>query len=552
MAKYVLGVDFGTLSGRAVLIDVARGEDVATAAMDYPHAVMDRTLAKTGKRLPPDYALQDPADYLAVLERVIPEVLQKAKADPGDVAGVGVDFTCCTLLSLDKNGAPLCFDKAFEQVPLAYSVLWKHHAAKPYADRLTEVARERGEEFLARCGGKIDEEWTFAKILQIFYEAPELYAATDRFCEAGDWVVAQLTGKLSRSYHFAAYKRHYTEKAGYPSRDFFAAVDPALADVTKKLDGALFKMGSCVGHVTKEAAARFSLAEGTPVAVAMPDGHCAAPGVGVCREGDMFAVLGTSGCFMAVGKSEALVPGICGTVKDGILPGFYGYEAGLSSLGDHFAYAAKNLTSPAYVREAQERGIPMLKLLLEKAAQKKPGESGVIALNWFNGNRSILVDGSLSGCFVGMTLATAPEDLLRALLEATAFGARNIIENFEQHGVEIRRIIACGGIARKDPFTMQLYADVWGREVAVTSTTEGPARGAAICAAVAAGLYPDVADAVERLGAPLHCVYTPNGANFEVYNALYTEYKALHDYFGRGANNVMKHLRALAAKQRGN
>lgn len=551
MANYIIGVDYGTLSGRAVLVNAETGEDVATAAMEYPHAVMDKVLAKTGKRLPPDYALQDPADYLTVLEHILPEVLKKGGVDKREVRGIGIDFTCCTLLSLDKNGRPLCFDAAYAGHPLAYTILWKHHAAKPYADRLSAVAQERGEAFLQKCGGKIDEEWTFAKAYQIAAEAPELYAATDRFCEAGDWVNFMLTGVHTRGYQYAAYKSHYQKGVGYPSRAYFEAVDPRLADVLEKLKGEPREMCNVAGSVTKEAAARFGLAEGTTVAIAIPDGHGAAPGVGICREGDMFAVLGTSGCFMAISKQEAFVPGICGTVKDGILPGFYGYEAGLCSLGDHFAFAAKNLTSPAYVSEAEARGISMLKLLLEKAAQKKPGEGGVIALNWFNGNRSILVDGSLSGAFVGMTLATAPEDLLRALIEATAFGARNIIENFEAHGVAIRRIIACGGIARKDPFTMQLYADAWGREVAVTSTTEGPAKGAAIFAAVAAGLYPDAASAVEALHAPIECVYTPNAASSAVYDALYAEYKTLHDYFGRGENGVMKRLRALAAKQRG-
>lgn len=548
---YVIGVDFGTLSGRAVLVDSANGKVLASAAMDYPHGVMDRVLGDNGLPLPQNYALQDPLDYLAVLEQILPRVLAKGGVDKHEIAGIGIDFTCCTLLSLDAEGQPLCARPEFLATPLSYALLWKHHAAKPYADRLTAVARARDEAFLSRCGGVVDEEWTLAKLYQVMEEAPEVFAATDVFAEGGDWIVWQLTGKLSRSYHFAAYKSHYHEKEGYPCADFLAAVDARLpAAVCEKLRGEVHLMGSCAGYVTKAAAARFSLAEGTPVAVAMPDGHVAAPAVGVCRDGDLFMVLGTSGCFMAVGERDARVPGICGTVKDGILPRLYGYEAGLCALGDHFAYAAKNLTCAAYERECLERGIPMLRLLLEKAEKKRPGESGVLALNWFNGNRSVLVDGDLSGLFVGLTLQTAPEDLLRALLEATAFGARNILENFEANGVAVRRILASGGISHKDPFTMQLYADVLGREIAVTGSREAPAHGVAICAAVAAGLYPDIRSAVEAMHAPVERIYHPNGASFAVYDTLYTEYKRLHDYFGRGENDVMRRLRQISKKQR--
>ena len=353
-------------------------------------------------------------------------------------------------------------------------------------------------------------------------------------------------------YHFAAYKTHYVQGVGYPTPAYLAAVDPRLEHlVEEKLGGELLQMGSLAGHVTADAAARFGLAEGTPVAIAMPDGHSVGTALGLSQCGDMFAVLGTSGCFMTIDKKDVPVSGICGIVQDGILPGYYGYEAGLCSLGDHFAFAERNLTSPAYVREAEARGISMLRLLLEKAAQKKAGESGVLALNWFNGNRSTLVDSNLSGLFVGMTLATAPEDLLRALIEATGFGARNIIENFEAHGVQIRRIFASGGIARKDPFTMQLYADILGRELIVSRTAQAPALGAAICAAAAGGVYPDVPTAIAHMKSPADHVYTPNGANFEVYSALYAQYKRLHDYFGRGENDVMKALRALSAKQKG-
>ncbi|MBE6630375.1 MAG: ribulokinase [Ruminococcaceae bacterium] len=553
VAKYTIGVDFGTLSGRALLVDAENGRELADAVMEYPHGVMDREFCATGETLPANFALQHPADYLQVLENVIPAVLEKAGVNAADVVGLGIDFTSCTLLSVDSAGTPLCLLPEFEQTPLAYAILWKHHAAKKYADRLTKVARARNEAFLARCGGKVDDEWTFAKMYQVMAEAPAVYAAADRFLEGGDWLVQTLTGTRVRSYHFAAYKSHFVAGTGYPKKEYFDAVDPKFGDtVLQKLDGELLLYGERAGALCAEYAKKLGLCAGTAVAVAMPDGHAAGTAVGLSRAGDMFAVLGTSGCFMAVGDRDAKVPGICGTVKDGIVPGFYGYEAGLCSLGDHFAFAAANLTSPAYAREAAARGIGMLPLLLEKAAAKKPGESGLLALNWFNGNRSILVNSDLSGCFVGLTQATAPEDMLRALLEATAFGARNIIENFEQNGVSIGRIIATGGIARKDPFTMQLYADVLGRPITVTKTAQAPALGAAIGAAVAAGVHATPTEGIERMHADADRIYTPNGASFAVYSDLYAEYKRLHDYFGRGDNNVMARLRALAAAQKGN
>lgn len=546
MKAYTIGVDFGTLSGRAVLCDTATGAELATAAMSYPHGVMSERLAATGAPLPQDFALQDPDDYLAVLEHVIPTVVKEAGVPAASVVGIGIDFTCCTLISVDGQGTPLCRAERFRGEPLSYALLWKHHAAGKYAERLTKLARERGEAFLARCGGKVDQEWTFAKMLQVLCEAPEVYHAADRFVEAGDFVVWQLTGALARGYQYAAYKSHYVAGCGYPSKEYLCAVEQELGETAlEKLRGELHPIGTCAGTLTPEFATRLGLCESTRVAAGIPDGHAAAVALGLSSAGDMMAVLGTSGCFMALGDEDVNVPGICGTVKDGILPGFYGFEAGLCCLGDHFAFAAERLTSPAYVKEAEERGISMVALLMEKAAARRPGESGVLALNWFNGNRSTLVDARLSGLFVGMTLSTVPEDLMRALCEATAFGMRNIIENYEANGVPILRVMASGGIAHKNPFLMQLYADVTRRTICVTEAVEAPARSAAIVAAAAAGVYADVHAAIDAMHAPIVRTYTPNGANFAVYDALYAEYRTLHDYFGRGGNDVMGRLRAL-------
>ena len=551
MAKYTIGIDFGSLSGRTVLTDVASGREIAAATLDYPHAVMDTHLAKGNVPLPADYALQDPADYLLVLEKTVPQVLADGGVSPADVVGIALDFTCCTLLPVDEDGTPLCFDPAFEQEPLAYTLLWKHHAAQKYADRFNKIARERGEKFLDLVGGIISSEWMFPKIYQVLEEAPAVYERARYFIEAGDWVAWMLCGKQHRGYQFAACKSHYVKGVGYPSEAFFAAVDPRLTHVVRdKLTDPDCMLGDKIGELTPEMAARIGLLPGTAVGAPAPDAHVAALTLGVKREGDMFGVLGTSGCFFLVGNEGKTVPGICGTVPDGVLPGLYGYESGLCCFGDHFAFAAEKLTSAAYQKEAEERGMPMIKLLIEKAAKKKPGESGVIALNWFNGNRSTLVDSELSGMFLGMTLTTAPEDLMRALIEATAFGWRNIIETFENCGVPVKNIIASGGIARKDPFSMQLYADVLGKSITITETAQAPAASASIGAAVAAGCYADLIAASDAMASKKDRVYVPIAENTAVYDKLYAEYKILHDYFGRGGNDVMRRLRRLAAEQK--
>ncbi len=550
MAKYTIGIDFGSLSGRAVLSDVETGREMASATLDYPHAVMDTALtAGNGAPLPPDFALQDPADYLLVLQTAVPQVMAEAGVDPADVVGIAVDFTTCTLLPVDAAGEPLAQKAEFKNDPYAYVMLWKHHAAQKYADRLNEKARERGEKFLDQVGGTISSEWMFPKIYQVLEEAPHVYAAARYFIDAGDWITWVLSGEQRRSYQFAAYKSLYVKGVGYPSEAYFAAVDERLRHVVRdKLTEPTVLLGDRVGGLCPAAAKLTGLCEGIAVGAASPDAHVAALALGIKEEGDMFAVLGTSGCFFLVGKDNVVVPGTCGVVADGVLPGLYGFESGLCCLGDHFAFAAEKLTSPAYVKEAEARGISMLKLLIEKAAKKRPGESGVVALNWFNGNRSVLVDSELSGLFVGMTLTTAPEDLMRALIEATAFGWRNIIEAYERCGVPVKHIVASGGIARKDAFTMQLYADVLGKDIAITETAQAPAASAAIGAAVAAGCYETLTAASAAMASRADRVFHPVSGDSAIYNELYAEYKTLHDYFGKGGNDVMRRLRRLAAR----
>ena len=550
MAKYTIGIDYGSLSGRAVVVDVENGKQLADCVMDYPHAVMSETLAATGAPLPPDFALQDPQDYLDVLYHIIPTAISKAGIDPADVIGMGVDFTCCTMLPVRADGTPLCFEEKYASNPHAYVKLWKHHAAQDQADRLNAIAEQRGEAWLPLYGDKISSEWMFPKIWEILEKAPEIYDEADYFIEAGDWLTWQLTGQQTRAYDYAACKSIYVaDMGGYPSEDFFAALDERLRHVVRdKMTAPMIFTGEKAGNVPADVAEKLGVPAGAVVVCPMPDAHTAAMSLGLINDGDMCAIMGTSSCYMLINEKFDKVPGICGTVKDSLTPGFYGYEAGLCCVGDHFAWVSQNVASPEYVKEAEERGMPMIKLLIEKAAQQKPGQHGLIALNWFNGNRNILVDSSLSGMLLGMTLRTKPEDIMRALIEATAFGTRVIIDNYRDHNVYVGKIIAAGGIARKDPMTMQIYADILNMDINISESTQAPALAGAVQAAYAAGAYPTLREAMIAMGAKCDKVYHPIPENVEIYAKIYDEYLKLYNYFGRGGNDVMKSLKNISAQ----
>ncbi len=547
MNKYVIGIDFGTLSGRSVLINVADGNELATAVLDYPHGVMDSQLPD-GTKLGVDWALQHPDDYLEVLKKTIPAILLEAAVEPGDVIGVGIDFTACTLLPVKADGTPLCKIPAFSGEPNAWVKLWKHHAAQPEANRLNEAAEEQGQGFMQRYGGKISSEWLVPKVWQTLNEAPEIYHEADRFIEAADWIVWQLTGKERRNTCTAGYKAMWHKHSGYPGEDFFASLHPELKNlVSSKLSGELFPAGTKAGEITAEAAKLTGLNEGTAVAVANVDAHVSVPAVGISGPGKMLMIMGTSTCHMVLGEQERTVPGMCGVVEDGIIEGYFGYEAGQSCVGDHFQWFVANCTPPGYFEEAQKQGLDIHELLTLKAARRRPGESGLLALDWWNGNRSVLVDVDLTGLMLGLTLATKPEEIYRALIEATAYGTRMIIDTFHSNGVPVNELYAAGGIAEKNPFIMQLYADVTNREIKISGSPQAPALGSAMFGAVAAGRkrggYDSIFEAAKVMSRIKDTVYRPSEGNVKIYDKLYSEYKSLHDYFGRGVNDVMKRLK---------
>ncbi|MCY8189125.1 ribulokinase [Bacillus spizizenii] len=546
---YTIGVDFGTLSGRAVLVHVETGEELASAVKEYRHAVIDTVLPKTGHKLPRDWALQDPADYLEVLETTIPSLLEQTDVEPKDIIGIGIDFTACTILPVDSTGQPLCMLPEYEEEPHSYVKLWKHHAAQKHADRLNQIAEEEGEAFLQRYGGKISSEWMIPKVMQIAEEAPHIYEAADRIIEAADWIVYQLCGSLKRSNCTAGYKAIWSEKAGYPSEDFFGKLNPLMKTITNdKLAGSIHSVGEKAGGLTEKMAQLTGLLPGTAVAVANVDAHVSVPAVGITEPGKMLMIMGTSTCHVLLGDEVQIVPGMCGVVDNGILPGYAGYEAGQSCVGDHFDWFVKTCVPQAYREEAEEKNIGVHELLSEKANLQAPGESGLLALDWWNGNRSTLVDADLTGMLLGMTLLTKPEEIYRALVEATAYGTRMIIETFKESGVPIEELYAAGGIAEKNPFVMQIYADVTNMDIKISGSPQAPALGSAIFGALAAGKenggYDDIKEAAAHMGKLKDISYTPNAENAAVYEKLYAEYKELVHYFGK-ENHVMKRLKTI-------
>ena len=550
--KYSIGVDFGTESGRAVLVEVATGREVATSVYTYQYRVIDEFLPVGGApvELEPEWALQDPEDYIRTFQTTIPAVLNESKIDPGDVIGIGIDFTACTMMPVKKDGTPLCVISDYRRNPHAWVKLWKHHAAQPEADQINATARQMKESWLNRYGGKISSEWFFSKTLQILHEAPEIYQAADRLIEAADWVIWQLTGVETRNTCTAGYKAIWSKREGFPSKAYFAALDPRLENVIdEKMTRTITPIGDRAGSLTPQAAGWTGLKPGIAVAIANVDAHVSVPAATVTEAGRMVMIMGTSICHMVLSKEEHIVPGMCGYVEDGILPGFFGYEAGQSCVGDHFAWFVENCVPATYQQEAEKRNINIHALLEEKAAKLKPGESGLLALDWWNGNRSVLVDVNLSGMLLGATLATKAEEIYRALIEATAYGTRVIVEAFEHNGVPVNELVACGGLPEKNKLLMQIYSDVTGREMRVSASQQTPALGSAMFGALAAGKaaggYDSILEAARNMARLKDVVFKPIPENAEVYDKLFAEYLRLHDYFGRGENDVMKTLKHI-------
>jgi L-ribulokinase len=544
---YVIGVDYGTLSGRAVVVRVRDGEELASAAHDYRHGVLEHRLdvgETTGVALAPDWALQVPNDYVEVLQQAVPAAVRASGIDAADVIGIGTDFTACTVLPVLDDGTPLCEVPELADRPHAYVKLWKHHSAQPHADRINALAAERGEPWLGRYGGRISSEWEFAKGLQLLEEDPDVYGRTAHWIEAADWIVWQLSGVYVRNACTAGYKA-IRQDGAYPSREFLAALDPGFADfVSDKIERPIAQLGERIGSLTPGAARWTGLPAGIAVCTGNVDAHVTAPAARAIEPGQMVAIMGTSTCHVMSSDTLREVPGMCGVVDGGIVPGLWGYEAGQSGVGDIFAWYIDRQVPASYTQAAAATGQSIHDYLTGLAAEIPAGGHGLVALDWQSGNRSVLVDHELSGVVVGLTLATRPEEVYLALLEATAFGTRKIVESFEERGVPVVDFVVAGGLI-KNQFLMQLYSDVIGRPIGVIGSEQGPALGSAIHAAVAAGAYSDIRDAASAMGRVEPGVYVPDTRRSAVYDRLYAEYSALHDYFGRGQNDAMHRLRAI-------
>jgi L-ribulokinase len=540
-ASYAIGVDFGTESGRAALLDLASGEVLATSVVRYPSAVIDRTLPSTGERLPDDWALQDPDDWVTVVEQALPEVIESAGVRGDQVVGLGVDFTSCTVLPTTSDGVPLCTLEQWRRRRHAWPKLWKHHAAQPIADRLNDVAVERGESFLERYGGRISSEWYFPKLIQVWLEDRDVYDECAKFIEATDWIVWWLTGVECRQTATAGFKAMWSPADGLPPTEYFEAAYPGFDRPGEKLGDTFVPLGARAGTLRPEVAEKVGLPESVAVAVGNVDAWVSVPGVGVEDPGTFVIVIGTSICDMIVHPEETRLPGITGVVKDGILPGLYGYEAGQAAVGDMLAWFVERL--------AQDPG--SYETLEQAAANIGPGETGLLALDWWNGNRTILADADLTGAIFGLTLHTTREEIYRALLESIAFGSRRIMDNFEEYGLALSEVVACGGIAERSPLMMQLLADTSGRRVHVPEVQEIPARGAALFGAVAAGVYDDIGAAVSATRPERVRTYEPDLDAKKTYDRVYAIYRTLYDTLGRSEVRLLHELKRIRVERRG-
>ena len=540
--KYVVGVDYGTLSGRALLVRVSDGAEIATAFYEYPHAVIEDVLPQSTIKLAPDWALQSPSDYIGVLKNAVPAVLASSGISPSDVIGIATDFTACTVLPVKSDGTPICELSGFEERPHAWPKLWKHHSAQPHADRINKLAHERNEPWINRYGGKISSEWEFAKALQLLEEDPEIYALMDIWIEAADWIIWQLSGVYTKNICTAGYKAIYQD-GNYPSPEYLAALNPGFKNfVIEKVEHEISELGAVAGHLTEEAARWTGLPAGIVVAVGNVDAHVTAAAAQATNSGQMVAIMGTSTCHVMVSDNFSEVPGMCGAVLGGIVPEKWGYEAGQSGVGDIFAWFVNNFIDSHYENGAKSAGVDMHTYLSQLAAQRPIGSHGLVALDWQGGNRSTLVDHQLSGLIVGLTLATKPEEVYQAIVESTAFGARKIVDTFAENGVPVKEFIAAGGLI-KNKFVMQIYADILNMPIHIIGSEQGPALGSAIHAAVAAGAYPDIQSASAKMGRLVRNAFSPNPESAKIYARIYEHYSSLYETFGGG--KMMHDLRAI-------
>jgi L-ribulokinase len=554
--QYTIGLDYGTNSVRALIVNVANGAEVAAAVWGYSHGTAGVILGRD-----PNLARQHPADYIKGAEVTIKQALATAKKtvkgfSASQVIGIGVDTTGSTPLPVDANGQPLVFQKKFTNNPAAMAWLWKDHTGIAEAAEITALAKKMRPQYLAKCGGTYSSEWFFSKILKCLRVAPQVFNAAHSWIELSDLVPAALTDTLHPDKFIAGicaagHKAMYSASwGGYPDKQFLSKLDPKLGALRDRLPKRVLAVDSAVGTLTVDWAKRTGLSAGIPVTVGAFDAHTGAIGAGV-KPGTLVKIIGTSTCDISVRVNTAKltdIPGVCGIVDGSVVPGYFGIEAGQSAVGDMFNWLV-NYIQPGGAKAGSHEE------LTKGALKLQPGESGLLALDWNNGNRTILVDQQLTGLILGQTLYTTPAEIYRALIEATAYGALTIINRYEEYGVKISEVVNCGGIAEKSPLVMQTYADITGRPMKISRSAQTCALGSAIAAAVVAGAHKDFATAQKKMTGLKPTVYKPNPKAHAVYKELYALYKQLHDAFGTKQWNgnlygVMKKLIDIRSRVR--
>lgn len=545
MAKYTIGIDYGTLSARALLLNIETGAEVAVSEYVYPHAILQPEYFATNY-MNPAMSLQHPGDYLEALKLTIRDVLEKARISADDVCGIGFDFTSCSVLPVAADGTPLCFLKEFQNEPHAYVKLWNSYSAQEEAEIITRIAAERDENWLKLVSGKVSAEWLFPKLYETLRNAPHVFEKADRYMEYGDWITWMLTGKQVSSASFAGFKALWNPNTGYPENSFWAAVDHRMGNIIgTKVGTDVQSAGTLAGYIDRRGQELTGLNVGTAVSVPLIDAHAPMCSSGAVGPEQLLLTLGTSAAFTVMDTKKRLIDGIFSSTEDGILPGLTAYDASQPSMGNTFAWFMENCVPERYANEAKQREISLFQLLDEKAARLAPGGNGLLVLDWWNGNRAPYNDFDLSGMILGLTLKTKPEEIYRAIIESCAFAARMVRDLYQNGGIHIRDIRAGGGIARKNPMLMQIYADVLCIPIRVADSMQPGSKGGAIFAAVASGAYRDAYQAAEVLADKCETLYIPNGNNRDAYDALYEEYRRLCAYFAEGENPVMKRLRNI-------
>ena len=547
MSKYTIGIDYGTLSVRTVLMNCSDGSVAAVSTMAYPHGVMDQYLPDGKSELPPNWALEYPADYLQVLIETVREVMTKSGVPKEDVIGLSIDFTSCTVVAADDRKRPLCDVKGFETRPHAYAKLWKHHGAQDEADRINSLLREKGIIDEPRFGGAVSPELLLPKILETVNDDPEIYDAASVFMEAGDWMTWILTDTLKRSGNMASYKAMWTPEDGYVTQEILDELSPRFKNLlTEKLRGEIVPAGKRVGYLCREWAEKLGLHTGVAVGASIIDSHAGMPGSGICRLGQMMLVLGTSSVQLLLSEKPYSGHGVVGGVRGAIMPGYYSLEAGLAAVGDMYGWFVDHFVPAAYEKEAAERDVSIHQYLSDLAARLRPGESGLLTLDWWNGNKTPYVNGNLTGVIVGMNLRTRPEEIYRALIEANAFGSRMIMEEFMKSGAKVDEVIVSGGIAEKNPLVLRIFADVLNRPLKLSASDQTAALGSAMYAAAAAGEaaggYESVAGAAGALAKLKETVYVPDPESVRRYERLYALYRKMAEVFDPGRNPVLEAL----------